>query len=114
MNKFLYAVLCIAICVCVPRMVNAQLIANFNATNTSGCSPIVVQFTDLSTGNPTSWLWDLGNGTTSTLQNPSTVYVNAGTYTVTLTVSDGTASNTKTATSYITVLSLPDVNFVVS
>jgi PKD repeat protein len=114
MKKVLYAFLCIGVWVCIPVIARAQLNANFFSENTAGCSPIVVQFTDLSTGNPTSWSWNLGNGTTSTLQNPSTVYVNPGSYTVTLTVSNGTSSNTKTATNYITVLPSPFVNFVVS
>ncbi len=45
-----------------------------------------VHFTDASSGSPTAWLWDFGDGTTSTAQNPSHTYENAGTYTVRLTV----------------------------
>ncbi|HUC80323.1 MAG TPA: PKD domain-containing protein, partial [Flavisolibacter sp.] len=56
--------------------------ANFTAAQTEGCAPIIVSFQDLSTGNPTSWLWNFGNGTTSTLQNPSTTYFTPGNYTV--------------------------------
>jgi len=51
----------------------------------------------------TSWLWNFGDGSTSTLQNPSHTYMNAGTYTVSLTVGNGSASDTETKTSYITV-----------
>jgi gliding motility-associated-like protein len=67
-------------------------VVNFTADNTSGCFPFRVQFTDLSTaglGNTsTSWQWDFGNGATSSLQNPSVTYSIAGTYTVTLTVTN--------------------------
>ena len=45
-------------------------------------------FTDLSANNPTSWLWDFGDGNTSTLQNPSHTYADANTYTVCLTVTN--------------------------
>jgi PKD repeat protein len=49
-------------------------VTDFTANNMSGCFPLRVQFQDLSTGGAgntnVSWQWDLGNGTTSTLQNP--------------------------------------------
>src|SRR6185437_13139374 len=102
MRGFLYTLMCIGIGVGFPILTNAQLTAKFGADNTSGCSPIVVNFTDSSTGSPTSWSWDLGNGATSTLQNPSTTYLTAGTYTVNLTVKSGASSSTLTKTSYIT------------
>ncbi len=48
-----------------------------------------VSFTDLSTGNPTSWFWDFGDGTTSTEQNPVHTFNAMTTYNVCLTVSSG-------------------------
>jgi len=108
----LYCLLFIAISLCLsPRAFAAAPVANFIASPLSGCAPIVVQFTDQSTGNPTSWQWDLGNNTTSTLQNPSTTYINPGTYTITLTVTNADGSNTKTQVNYINVLPSPTVNF---
>ncbi|MEM6272030.1 MAG: PKD domain-containing protein [Bacteroidota bacterium] len=89
----------------------AQPTAIFTATPVSGCSPLVVQFTDQSTGPVTSWFWDFGNGNTSTLQNPAAVYVTPGTYTVTLTVSDGPNSDTQVQTNLITVFQDPTANF---
>lgn len=86
-------------------------VANFSANNTSSCNPLVVQFTDLSTNSPTSWSWTLGNGTSSTLQNPSTTYSTPGTYTVTLVATNASGSNTKTITNYITILNSPSVAF---
>jgi gliding motility-associated-like protein len=88
--------------------------ANFTASVTSGCSPLIVSFQDQSTGNPSSWFWDFGNGATSTLQNPSTTYFTPGIYSVTLTVKNVQGSNTLTRTQYITIYDKPTVNFIVS
>jgi len=53
-----------------------------------------VSFTDLSTGNPTSWLWSFGDATpNSTQRNPVHVYAASGSYTVTLTVSNAIGSD---------------------
>ena len=98
----------------LPIVSFGQLSADFTASTMKGCSPILVQFTDQSSGSPSSWFWDLGNGTTSTVQNPSTTYIIPGTYTVKLTVSDGSSSNTKTSTNFITVNPSPVVAFVAS
>jgi C1A family cysteine protease len=48
--------------------------------------PLTIQFMDTSTGNPTQWSWDFGDGHTSTERNPSHTYSASGTFTVTLTV----------------------------
>jgi len=86
----------------------AGLYAGFAADVTSGPSPLSVNFTDSSfssdPGGITSWAWDFdGDGIVdSTLQNPTFVYTNCGTYNVTLTVTDGThAPNSLTRTAYI-------------
>lgn len=57
-----------------------------------------VYFTDLSTNNPTTWYWDFGDESSSTLQNPAHVYESAGAYTVSLTAGNvyGSAMETKT------------------
>ena len=57
----------------------------FEATPTSGLVPLPVSFNDLTTGDVTDWSWDFGDGTSSTLQNPSHTYTVVGTYTVALT-----------------------------
>jgi gliding motility-associated-like protein len=87
-------------------------LANFTATPVSGCSPLVVNFTDGSTGSPASWFWNFGNGATSTLKNPSTTYFIPGTYAVSLTVTNASGSNTKTEQQFITVYGKPVVSFV--
>ncbi|RYZ27129.1 MAG: PKD domain-containing protein, partial [Chitinophagaceae bacterium] len=85
--------------------------AGFTATPVSGCSPLVVTFADVSTGNPTSWLWDFGNGATSTLKNPSTTYFIPGKYTVTLIVTNAAGTNTKKQQDFIVVYDKPLVQF---
>src|SRR6185369_12686670 len=92
----------------------AQPAADFSATPLSGCAPLVVTFTDQSTGGATSWQWDLGNGTLSTQQNPTTTYFNSGLFTVTLTVTNASGSNTITKTQYIKVDDKPTVDFTQS
>ncbi len=75
----------------------------FDADVTSGTSPLIVQFTDQSSDSPTSWLWDFGDGNTSTVQDPSHTFSSAGSYTVTLTVVTPTGGGSLTKTDYITV-----------
>lgn len=58
-------------------------VSSFTTNQTSGCSPLAVQFTNTSV-NATSCYWDFGNGNTSVLTNPSNVFSNAGSYTVKL------------------------------
>lgn len=53
-----------------------------------------ISFIDRSSGNPTSWSWDFGDSTTSTLQNPSHTYSAAGEYKITFTASNTDGSNT--------------------
>ena len=80
--------------------------ADFSGTPLNGEAPLNVSFTDLSvmgTNGITSWTWDFGDGGTSFDQNPSHVYSAQGTYTVTLTVSDGSLSDTETKVDYIIV-----------
>ncbi|MEI9810194.1 MAG: PKD domain-containing protein [Bacteroidota bacterium] len=86
-------------------------VANFTASPLAGCSPLIVNFQDLSAGSPTSWNWDFGNGNTSTIQNPIATYFVPGSYTITLTVTNTNGSNTLTRNQYITVYDIPAVNF---
>jgi len=90
---------------------HAQVTSDFSASITQGCSPLVVCFTDLSTGNPGTWLWNFGNSNLSPDQNPCAIYINPGTYTVSLTVSNGSGSDTKTVNAMITVFANPVVDF---
>ncbi len=96
-----------------PNAINADFVANITTIVAGG----TVDFTDLTTNGPaTSWNWDFGNGAISNAQNPAGIqYTTPGTYTVTLTVSDGTATSTEIKQDYITVLdssSLPQADFI--
>lgn len=91
--------------------VNAQLKADFIASPTAGCAPLVVRFSDVSGGNPTSWKWELGNGTNSVLQNPSVAYFNPGTYTVKLFIRNSYGADSVVKTQFITVYASPEIHF---
>lgn len=94
----------------VEPMPTSGPIPEFNASPRSGYSPLgPVQFTDISSGGPTTWLWSFGDGATSMTQNPTHSYSAAGTYDVTLSVSDGTISNAQKKVGYIVVTDRPCV-----
>ena len=77
---------------------------NFSGQPTGGTAPLQVQFTDTTTGNPTSWSWSFGDGTANdTARNPAHQYQNAGTYDVTLTASNGGLSSVMTKPRYVSV-----------
>jgi gliding motility-associated-like protein len=101
----------VAACLLFSLFTKGQLVPDFSATPLAGCSPLIVSFTDLTTGNPTQWRWDLGNATVSTTQNPSTTYFNPGTYTVKLVVRNASGADSITKLQYITVYAKPAVSF---
>lgn len=76
--------------------------AFFTADSTKSCKGFV-SFSDLSTNNPTLWLWTFGDGTTSNQKNPVHFYSKQGKYTVRLIVGNAQGSDTLTKTQYIEV-----------
>ncbi|UOQ55713.1 PKD domain-containing protein [Hymenobacter cellulosivorans] len=88
-------------------------VANFTSTYVPGTCVNPVQFTDQSQNAPTSWLWNFGDNTTSTAQNPSHQYSTSGTYTVTLRATNAYGQNTVTRTNYLTV-SVPCLTYCAS
>jgi len=84
----------------------AVVVADFSAAPVSGTAPLNVAFTDLSSGAVTSWSWDFGDGATSTLQNPSHSYA-AGTYSVSLTATGASGSDSLTRVNLIVVTDVP-------
>ena len=93
-------------------LLKAQLSTQFSGTPLSGCAPFSVNFTDQSTGNPNFWKWNLGNNTVSFLQNPSTIYLNPGTYTVKLVIRNAAGlADSLTKLQYIIVHAKPVTNF---
>ncbi len=99
------------VCTLIASTAISQPKAAFTSNDTKGCSPLVVQFSDASSGSPTQWKWDLGNGTISTQQNPSTIYLDPGTYTVKLIVSNSSGTDSIIKINYITVYAKPNVIF---
>jgi len=59
-------------------------VAAFSVDRTAGNVPLTANFTDQSSGEVTSWLWNFGDGATSTLRNPTHVYTTGGVFTVSL------------------------------
>ena len=87
------------------NIVVGRPVANFIASPTSDIVPAAITFTDTSSGTPASWLWDFGDlSPTSTEQNPVHTYTAAGTYTVSLTVTNAHGTDTRTRTGYISIL----------
>jgi PKD repeat protein len=94
-------------CADAVKFVTTQItppVADFSADKVWGTPPLTTQFTDKSKGIVTSWLWDFGDGSTSTEQNPSHTYATEGYYTVSLTASNSAGSNTKTMERYINLV----------
>ncbi len=105
---------------CKTIVINSYTAPTALFTNTG--DPIVT-FTDLSTGSPTSWLWNFGDGGVSTVANPTHTYVTSDTYNVCLSVSGPGGSDTYCAdvvisgagvapvTDFSFVLTYPNVSF---
>jgi len=81
-------------------------IANFSSSLTNVTEGDIIQFTDLSTNHPDTWLWNFGDGGSSILQNPTYTFNTAGTYSVSLDAGNTYGTNTELKTSYITVSEL--------
>lgn len=98
----------------LPFFSAGQLNADFSSDKTGGCAPLNISFTNRTTGASANatYHWDFGNGNISSIQNPGAVFNNETSYTVTLTVKDGTQISVKART--ITVYKRPAVDFTFS
>lgn len=76
--------------------------ADFTGTPVTGAAPLSVTFTDASTGSPTQWLWEFGDGQTDNTQSPVHSYAQAGTYSVRLTAWNFQSTSQRSRASYIT------------
>jgi len=76
--------------------------ANFSANTQKTCSGLI-EFLDNSTNNPDEWLWNFGDGNTSSLQSPAHQYLQNGSYTVSLTVANESGTDTNIKENFITV-----------
>lgn len=94
----------------IEQLSNATVTAEFTGTPLTGVAPYNVVFTDASSAvdtTITSRSWSFGDGGISTSTNPTRSYTVPGTYTVSLTVSNGSIDNTKTRTAYVVVSAVP-------
>jgi PKD repeat protein len=94
-NLMMTALLAIAVSGAVALADANGVAASYTSDFTGGAAPVTVQFTDTSGGSPTGWQWDFGDGSpVVTDQSPSHTFQAAGTYVITLTVTDGTNTDT--------------------
>ena len=94
-------------------LVNPIPTVSFSADVVNGCDPQTVNFTDASSGG-TIYSWDFGDGTNSTIQNPSHTYT-TGSYNVSLTVINSAGcSVTQSMNNYINVVAQPVAQFSVT
>ncbi|MEM9921496.1 MAG: PKD domain-containing protein [Bacteroidota bacterium] len=105
-NSAIPRYLCLGDCVTAPS-------ADFAADQTFGCAPLRVQYSDLSTNNPTSWNWSFPGGTPrfSNEPNPVVFYDNPGFYSASLEVTNGAGSDAITRAAFIQVKGVPTVAF---
>lgn len=87
------------------------LVADFSADTHVGGPPLAVNFTDLSSGDPSGWLWDFGDGNYSVESDPTHVYDSQGTFDVSLILHTPTQRSGKRNTGYIFAGSPPTPSF---
>jgi len=87
------------------RTLGLAPVANFSVDYKNGSAPFSVRFIDASSNNPTSWNWTFkgGSPSSSTLQNPTITYNNAGVYEVTLKALNSYGNNSITKNNYIEI-----------
>lgn len=86
--------------------------ADYTTVITQDCGSTTVNFADSSEGNPTTWHWDFGDGTTpGTTANPTHTYTDPGTYTVTLAAGNGVFTDTVVYPNQVTVIPNPASDF---
>ncbi len=97
-------------------IVIGDIAAEFVASEVEPCPYESVQFTDLSTSFPdiVSWMWDFGDGVTSSQQNPTHAYDTAGYFDVMLVVDNGICPDTIIKTDYIYVTPFPMADFTMT
>ncbi|MFH1701609.1 MAG: PKD domain-containing protein [Candidatus Zixiibacteriota bacterium] len=90
--------------------VSPDPIADFESEIRNVCAGAEVYFIDMSQ-HATNWLWNFGDGTTSTDQQPSHSYTVGGAFTVSLTVSNACGDDTETKEEFVTVTPAPIADF---
>ncbi len=75
---------------------SSDMVAGFSVSQKEGDAPLNISFRDLSAGNPGSWAWDFGDGSRSSEQNPVHLYQSPGSYTVSLSITNGNQTDSIT------------------
>ncbi len=94
-----------------------EVIPNITPLDSYSCGAGTINFQDQSTSsrtNITAWEWDLGNGETSTDQNPSITYTEDGVYDVSLKVTDADGCSDTAVFEQIVTISIPEARFIVN
>ena len=86
---------------------DSELVCDFVAKPVQGPSPLTVTFQDRSTGKITHWYWEFGDNSSSRRRHPVHEYLNAGQYSVSLTVKGPTGISELVKGDYIKVISKP-------
>jgi len=87
-------------------------VVSFTGTPTSGCEPLTVNFNN-TTPSSTTYAWQFGDGGVASISNPTHTYLNDGSFSVTLTVTDNNGCSSQlTTNNMITVHPLPVVDFI--
>lgn len=108
---------------CSPKLNNLTVTAkgvfppvvDFNASQTTICQGECINFSDLTTNNPTAWNWTFTGATpsTSNIQNPTNICYNTpGIYSVVLSATNSACTSTQTKTNYIEVLPNPQADLI--
>ena len=98
---------------CIEVAETGRLVADFTGNLVSGFVPLMVSFTELSSGDVTSWFWTFGDGGSSTDPNPTYVYALPGTFTVSLKVSNSESFDIEQKLNYITVSEISPESYIV-
>jgi PKD repeat protein len=87
-------------------------VPHFSVSPSEGNVPLSVVFTDLTPGGAGSWIWDFGDGTSATVQNPAHTYTKPGIYSVTLSVTNEFGRQRVTQSALINAGVVPDAEFI--
>ena len=83
--------------------IGGRPVADFSASTVSANVPAEIVFTDMSSRGPIAWNWSFGDGTYSSLQNPTHTYPTSGVYTVSLNATNTRGSGIRSKADYIDV-----------
>ncbi|MEI7595239.1 MAG: PKD domain-containing protein [Bacteroidota bacterium] len=91
--------------------VKSAPVINFDADIFSGCAPLIVNFLDNSNPTPDTYLWEFGDGGSSSTPNPIHEFTDAGVYDIKLTAYNNGCQSTLTKNDWITVYPVPEIDF---